>query len=137
MFLRLMPGMPLLLILKRFLVKLVILTSISLLLMSLSPLTPLIEIFLTVPLVNLVSLPGFVRCISLSIVMFVFGLSLLLVLGLLGSEMEPFLRDAPSVWSSLLHYMLLGAAIWSLRLVSLLNFMLITSSALLIMLILS
>ena len=46
-------------------------------------------------------------------------------------------QGCPLVWSSLLHYMLPGAAVWSHRLVSLLNFMLITSSAPLIMLILS
>ena len=91
---RLMPGMPLLLTLKRFLVKLVILTFISLLLMLLSLLTPLIAIFLIVPLADLVFLPGFARCTSLFIVMFVFVLSLLLVLELLGSEMGAFPRVA-------------------------------------------
>ena len=55
-----MPGMPLPLTLKKFSVKLVILTFISSLLMLLSPLTLLIGTFLTVPLVDLVSQPGFV-----------------------------------------------------------------------------
>ena len=92
---RLMPGMPLLLTLKRFLVMLVTLAFISSLLMLLSLLTPLTAICLIVPLAGLVFLPGFVRCTSLFIVMFVFGLSLQLVLALLGSEMGAFLKDAP------------------------------------------
>ena len=44
--------------------------------------------------------------------------------------MLAFPEDAPLVWSSSLHFILLGVAIWSLRLVSLLSFMLIISSAL-------
>ena len=57
-------------------------------------LTLLIVIFLIVPLADLVSLPGFVRCTSLFIAMFVSVLSLLLVLGLLGSVMGAFPKVA-------------------------------------------
>ena len=43
--------------------------------------------------------------------------------------MGAFPKDAPLVWSSLLHFTLLGVVIWSLTLVSLLSSMLIISSA--------
>ena len=55
-------------------------------------------------------------------------------LGLLGSLMGAFPRDALLVWSSLSRFILLGVAIWSHLLVFLLNSMLIILSAPLIVL---
>ena len=77
--LRLMLGMPLPLTLRRFLATLVILTFISSLLTLSSLLTQQKGTFLTVPLVGLVSHPGFEGFISPFIKMFDFDLNLLLV----------------------------------------------------------